>query len=88
MPVHLTGRMCSMDKIIAIAKKYNISVIEDCAQSILSKYNNKMAGSWGDVGCFSAHPLKNLNAMGDGGYLTTNNKKIYENKKFKNTWDE
>ncbi len=78
MPVHLTGRMCSMDKIISIAKKYNISVIEDCAQSILSKYNNKMAGSWGDVGCFSAHPLKNLNAMGDGGYLTTNNKKIYE----------
>lgn len=78
MPVHLTGRMCSMDKIKLISKKYSIPVIEDCAQSILSKYKTKMSGSWGDVGCFSAHPLKNLNAMGDGGYLTTNNKKIYE----------
>tara|TARA_B100000780_G_scaffold278080_1_gene250458 strand:+ start:1857 stop:2981 length:1125 start_codon:yes stop_codon:yes gene_type:complete len=82
MPVHLTGRMCSMDKIMQIAKKYNIPVIEDCAQSILSQYKKKMSGSWGDVGCFSAHPLKNLNAAGDGGYLTTNNESIY--KKIKN----
>jgi len=82
MPVHLTGRMCSMDKIMQIAKKYNIPVIEDCAQSILSQYKKKMSGSWGDVGCFSAHPLKNLNAAGDGGYLTTNNELIY--KKIKN----
>ncbi len=78
MPVHLTGRMCTMDKIIKISKKYNIPVIEDCAQSILSSYKKKMSGSWGNVGCFSAHPLKNLNASGDGGYLTTNNKSIYE----------
>ncbi len=82
MPVHLTGRMCSMDKIVNIGKKYNIPIIEDCAQSILSRYKKKMSGSWGDVGCFSAHPLKNLNASGDGGYLTTNNKLIY--KKIKN----
>ena len=82
MPVHLTGRMCSMDKIMNISKKYNIPVIEDCAQSILSKYKKKFSGSWGDVGCFSAHPLKNLNASGDGGYLTTNNEYIY--KKIKN----
>ena len=82
MPVHLTGRMCSMDKIMKISKKYNIPVIEDCAQSILSKYKKKMSGSWGEVGCFSAHPLKNLNASGDGGYLTTNNEYIY--KKIKN----
>ena len=82
MPVHLTGRMCAMDKIIKISKKYNIPVVEDCAQSILSKYKNKMSGSWGEVGCFSAHPLKNLNASGDGGYLTTNNKSIF--KKIKN----
>ncbi len=82
MPVHLTGRMCSMDKIMKISKKYNIPVIEDCAQSILSKYKKKFSGSWGDVGCFSAHPLKNLNASGDGGYLTTNNEYIY--KKIKN----
>ena len=78
MPVHLTGRMCTMDKIINISKKYKIPVIEDCAQSIMSKYKNKMSGAWGDVGCFSAHPLKNLNAIGDAGYLTTNNKNIYD----------
>ncbi len=77
MPVHLTGRMCAMDKIMSIAKKHNIPVIEDCAQSIMSKYKGRMSGSWGDVGCFSAHPLKNLNAIGDAGYLTTNNKSLY-----------
>ena len=44
----------------------------------MSKFQNKMSGSWGDVGCFSAHPLKNLNAIGDGGYLTTNNIEIYK----------
>ena len=78
MPVHLTGRMCAMDKIMDISKKYKIPVIEDCAQSIMSKYKNKMSGAWGNVGCFSAHPLKNLNAIGDSGYLTTNDKKIYQ----------
>ncbi len=77
MPVHLTGRMCAMDKIVSISKKYKIPIVEDCAQSIMSKFKNKPSGSWGDVGCFSAHPLKNLNAMGDSGYLTTNSKKIY-----------
>ena len=78
MPVHLTGRMCAMDKIMKISRKYKIPVIEDCAQSIMSKYKNKMSGAWGDIGCFSAHPLKNLNAIGDSGYLTTNNKEIYQ----------
>ncbi|MDA9696725.1 DegT/DnrJ/EryC1/StrS family aminotransferase [Candidatus Pelagibacter sp.] len=77
MPVHLTGRMCAMDKIMKISNRYNIPVVEDCAQSIMSKYKQKMSGAWGHVGCFSAHPLKNLNAIGDGGYLTTNDKKIY-----------
>lgn len=78
MPVHLTGRLCAMDKIMKISKKYKIPVIEDGAQSILSKYKNKMSGAWGAVGCFSTHPLKNLNASGDGGFLTTSNKKIYD----------
>ena len=77
MPVHLTGRMCNMDKIVKIAKKYKLKVVEDSAQSIMSKFGNKFSGTWGDVGCFSAHPLKNLNAMGDSGYLTTNNKYLY-----------
>jgi dTDP-4-amino-4,6-dideoxygalactose transaminase len=78
MPVHLTGRMAEMYAINRIARKYNIPVIEDAAQAIGSLYNGKPAGSLGAIGCFSAHPLKNLNAIGDAGYLTTNNKKIYE----------
>lgn len=78
MPVHLSGRMCRMDEIISIAKKNNVFVIEDAAQSIGSKYLDKMSGSFGDFGCFSAHPLKNLNALGDAGYLTTNNYKYYK----------
>ncbi len=77
MPVHLTGRMCEMKEIMKISKKYNIAVIEDAAQSIGSKYYNKPAGSIGHVGCFSTHPLKNLNACGDGGFLTTNDKNFY-----------
>ena len=78
MPVHLTGRMAEMFEINRIAKKYNIPVIEDAAQAIGSLYNNKPAGSLGDIGCFSAHPLKNLNAIGDAGYLTTNNRNFYK----------
>ena len=76
MPVHLTGRPCSMDKIMYISKKYNLPVIEDAAQSIGTKFKKKFVGTFGKVGCFSAHPLKNLNAMGDSGYLVTNDKKI------------
>ena len=75
MPVHLTGRVCEMDKILKISKKYNLSVIEDAAQAIGSKYNGIYAGKFGDFGCFSAHPLKNLNAIGDSGYLITKSKK-------------
>ena len=78
MPVHLSGKMSKMDKIMKIAKKYNLKVVEDAAQAIGSKFNDKMSGSFGEVGCFSAHPLKNLVAMGDGGYITTNNFKIYK----------
>ena len=73
IPVHLTGRICEMKKINKIAKRKNIVVIEDAAQAIGSKYYNKMSGSIGHIGCFSTHPLKNLNASGDGGFITTNN---------------
>ena len=76
MPVHLTGKTCKMDDIMSIAKKYDLKVIEDSAQSIGSKYLNTKAGLFGDVGCFSAHPLKNLNACGDAGFLVTNSKEI------------
>ena len=77
MPVHLTGRICDMKKIIKIAKKYNIQIIEDAAQSIGSKYMGKPSGSFGKINCFSVHPLKNLNACGDGGFLVTDNFKFY-----------
>jgi dTDP-4-amino-4,6-dideoxygalactose transaminase len=78
MPVHLSGKVSQMIKINKIAKKYNLKVVEDAAQAIASSYNGKMAGSMGDIGCFSAHPLKNLGAFGDAGYITTNNFKIYK----------
>ena len=77
MPVHLTGRVAEMDSIISISKKYKIPIIEDAAQAVGSLYKKKLAGSFGEIGCFSAHPLKNLNALGDSGYMTTDNKKIY-----------
>jgi len=76
MPVHLTGRMCDMESIMKISEKYNIPVIEDAAQSIGSTYKGKPAGSIGHIGCFSGHPLKNLNAFGDAGYLTTDDSEI------------
>ena len=76
MPVHLTGKTCKMDDIMSIAKKYDLRVIEDSAQSIGSKYLNTKAGLFGDVGCFSAHPLKNLNACGDAGFWLQIAKKL------------
>ena len=78
MAVHLTGRVADMIKISKISKKYKIPIIEDAAQSIGSKLNGKLAGSFGKVGCFSCHPLKNLNASGDSGFLTTNDLTLYK----------
>ncbi len=81
MPVHLTGRMCDMDRITNLANNYGLKIIEDAAQAIGSKYRGKPSGSIGHVGCFSAHPLKNLNACGDGGFITTNDSNLYERAK-------
>jgi dTDP-4-amino-4,6-dideoxygalactose transaminase len=71
IPVHLYGQVCKMDKIMKIARKYNLKVVEDCAQSIGSKYKDKKAGSYGDLGAFSFFPTKNLATYGDGGMIVT-----------------
>jgi dTDP-4-amino-4,6-dideoxygalactose transaminase len=71
MPVHLTGRICDMGAITAIAGRHGLKIVEDAAQSIGSTYHGRHSGALGDVGCFSLHPLKNLNAAGDGGLLVT-----------------
>lgn len=78
IPVHLTGKICEIEKLLEIAKHHKIKIIEDAAQAIGAEYNNKKAGSFGITGCFSLHPLKNLHVHGDGGMLTTNNKDVYE----------
>tara|TARA_A100001015_G_scaffold244565_1_gene280115 strand:+ start:9076 stop:10203 length:1128 start_codon:yes stop_codon:yes gene_type:complete len=78
IPVHLFGQMADMDPIMAIAKKYNLAVVEDGAQAIGSEYKGKRAGSVGDLGCFSFFPSKNLGACGDGGIVTTNDEELAE----------
>lgn len=78
MPIHWTGKMCSMDTIAKIAKKHKLKIIEDAAQGMGSYYKKKHAGTYSDIAAFSTHPLKNLNGLGDGGFITTNNKQLYE----------
>jgi dTDP-3-amino-2,3,6-trideoxy-4-keto-D-glucose/dTDP-3-amino-3,4,6-trideoxy-alpha-D-glucose/dTDP-2,6-dideoxy-D-kanosamine transaminase len=78
VPVHFTGYMTNMIKLKKISKKYNIPIVEDACQSILGSINNKNAGTWGEFGAFSLHPLKNINVWSDGGIITTSNKKFYE----------
>jgi len=77
IPVHLTGKPCNMNKIMSVANKYNLRVLEDCAQSIGAKFEGRKVGSY-DVGAFSLHPLKNLAAAGDGGFVATNDEAIYK----------
>ena len=81
LPVHLYGQMCEMNKIMVIAKKHNLKVIEDCAQSHGATYLGKKAGSIGDVGCFSFYPTKIFGAYGDGGFITTNNENLFDRMK-------
>lgn len=77
IPVHLTGKPADMQRICAIAKKHKLFVIEDAAQAIGAQYQGKKAGCLADAGCFSMHPLKTLNACGDGGLVTTNDQQLY-----------
>lgn len=78
LPVHLTGNPADMIKILEIAGKYDMNVIEDAAQAVTASMDGQPVGSFGDAGCFSLHPLKNLNVCGDGGVLTTRSSEIYE----------
>jgi dTDP-4-amino-4,6-dideoxygalactose transaminase len=91
LPVHLYGQMCDMTPLMRLARKYNLKVIEDCAQAhgaeiqlaarsskLGGKSSWKKAGTIGDVGCYSFYPTKNLGAYGDGGMLVTNSKKMYQ----------
>jgi len=76
MPVHWGGRMANMEAITEIAKKHKLFVVEDAAQAMGSYYNKKHGGTFGDVAGYSAHPLKNLNALGDAGFLATDSDEI------------
>jgi len=72
MPVHLFGLPADMDRILAIARANNLVIIEDAAQAIGSRYGDRFTGTFGDYGCFSFFPSKNLGGAGDGGMITTN----------------
>jgi dTDP-4-amino-4,6-dideoxygalactose transaminase len=76
--VHLYGHPARMDDIAVLAKKYNLKVIEDCAQAAGAEYLGHKAGSIGDAGCFSFYPTKNLGAIGDGGAVVTSDKQLYD----------
>jgi len=77
VPVHYAGVACEMDKIMEIAKKYNLIVIEDAAQGVDAKYKDKYLGTIGDFGCYSFHETKNFSA-GEGGAISINNPKYLE----------
>ena len=76
--VHLYGQACQMDVICDIAKRHGLYLVEDCAQSHGAVFGGRMTGTFGDIGCFSFYPSKNLGAFGDGGAITTDNPKIAE----------
>lgn len=76
LAVHLYGQACNMTKIMNIAKKYNLKVVEDCAQSHGNHWNAKKVGTFGHVACFSFYPSKGCGAFGDGGCITTDNKEL------------
>lgn len=74
--VHLYGQASNMAPIMEIAKRHNLRVVEDCAQSHGAKFNGQMTGTFGDIGCFSFYPSKNLGAFGDGGAIVTNDSEL------------
>ncbi len=76
VPVHLYGHPTDMDPLMAIAHKHGLRVIEDCAQAHGAEYKGRRVGTFGDVGCFSFFPGKNMGAMGDAGAVTTNDDEL------------
>lgn len=78
IPVHLYGQCCDMDKIMQIANKHHITVIEDCAHAPGAEYKGKKAGNLGHMGVFSFHQQKNMTTLGEGGMVTTNNQQLFE----------
>jgi len=76
MPVHLTGRICDMERLNEVAVRHNLVIVEDAAQSIGSTYRGRASGSFGAVNALSMHPLKNLNAAGDAGFITTDQSEL------------
>lgn len=78
VPVHLYGQAADLDPILAVAKRHGVKVVEDAAQAHGAEYKGRKAGSWGDVGCFSFYPTKNLGAFGDGGLVVTRDADLAE----------
>lgn len=78
MPVHLYGNPVNMPALMALANQHRLKVIEDCAQSFGASWQGQQTGSFGDAGCFSFYPSKNLSCCGDGGLVTTNDEQVYK----------
>lgn len=76
--VHLYGQSTDMDPVLALAQKFNLKIVEDCAQALGARYKDRKVGSLGDAGCLSFFPSKVLGAYGDGGMVVTNNPEITE----------
>src|ERR1041385_8103267 len=78
LPVHLYGQCCDMDRILEIARRHGLAVIEDACHAVGAEYKGRKAGSMGTTGCFSFHEQKNISARGEGGMVVTNDPKIFE----------
>ncbi len=76
VPVHFTGYMTKMDRVMEIAEKYKLIVVEDACQGILAEWKGKKSGTWGHAAAFSLHPLKNLNVWSDGGMIVTDKSEL------------
>ena len=79
IPVHLYGQSADLEPILSLARKRRVRVIEDCAQSHGATYHGRRTGAWGDMACFSFYPTKNLGAIGDGGFVATDDPQLAEN---------